>query len=186
MKLNNLIDLIYKLDIKEDEYEIYKELINYPQNIFNIVIINIVLGNLKPYDLKDILSKYRKLVFTEGITIPTDTISNKLKNKFNHNITTEVLEKQDSLLEQSFLAELYKNFKGVNISENEIPNIFVTNNNYEKYTLNYDDIILQRRDYVYMDEHNLNEITMKKMKLLEYYIALKLNTKGDIEYYGSK
>jgi hypothetical protein len=164
IKINELIEKIKSLIIKKDHIKHYKELLKLPKSIFLIILKAIVDEKISPNDFNKILTPYREKI-VDNIDIKNFSLKNKIVDKYFNNSTNRLLMQNNKLFYQFFIknsADKKKFF----INEEDIENIYIGEKILEDVNLNFDEIKLTKKDLIYMQERNINEIQMKKIKLI--------------------
>jgi hypothetical protein len=171
-KIRDIISKIELLSISLDEYSRYEKLLMLPKTIYIAVLDAILNGRLSIYDLDPIITGIRKKVapsihkdFPQEKTT-LELIKDKLNGTLGFTITEIDLSKEKEWVSKE-LAKI-----GINISENDREDIFITHETTEKITLNYDDIKLSTAELEEAIMNGLTEVEAKKAKLLKNYLKL--------------
>ena len=170
-------DSIQNLKIEtREEYNGYLYLLSLPSKVYKPIIYGIIDGKITINDLRTIISKIRKGVYNYNNDNEEDNIKERLLNKFINNSVTSVSFQKNFNVEQFYIAKSLEE-KGIILPEDSYDSIFIDERNVDYKSLNFYNIELKQEDYIYMSMYGLNEIQMKKKKLLDNFLMLKKNYK---------
>lgn len=168
--VNELINQINSLQIYEEEYDSYVELLNLPKPVFMQIMIGIVDGKISARDFNPILSVHRAMIHQDQ-TMPNISLKDQIISKYNGENPTDVAVKRDPSSEQLYITNMAID-AGIPMNENDWKKVFISNQDYEVLTLNYDEVQLSVEDELFMSQNNISELNMRKMKLLRNYLLL--------------
>jgi hypothetical protein len=173
MMIRNIDDVIEKiklLEIREGEYEWYKKILSLPKNLFLVIMFSIIDGKLKPSDFNIIMSYFRNETYKYH-NLDISPIEKRLWEKYNVSTVTQVIINKQVSNEQSYIYNKLTEI-GIPVGLLDMNKIFVDELNLEEITLDFSKIILSNTDKEFMRKNSLGELQMKKLKLLNNYILL--------------
>ena len=177
MNINAIINSIYSLNITDENYNFYRNLLDLPRNIFIQVLIGLIEGSIKPNDSEVIFNKYKVdiLADADNIGLKRDmTLKDRIKQKYLHGEVTSVFLLKNNISEQIYIRD--KALKDdIPLIGDEWKDIFTNVGSFEEINLNFDKIYLTPSDIVFMRDNGLDEIQMKKLKLLKNHLILRRN-----------
>jgi hypothetical protein len=169
--INELITQINSLQIYQEDYDYYVKLLDLPKPVFIQVMIGIIDGKISARDFIPILEVHRAMIYQDEGVPSTISIRDQIMSKFNGETPTDVPLKRDPSSEQLYITNMAAN-ADIPLNPDEWQKIFISNEDYEVITLNYEEVQLSVEDTIFMAQNNIGELNMKKMKLLRNYLLL--------------
>ncbi len=204
MTKEEMIKRIRNMIFYEEEYDVLNKLLIYCDDVLFVKIMEeVLLGNLSFSDFEDLFAsdeyqnlmsnnirfqsvfndyclKYKEYLYDKNLisdwslvllmTTSKSIVDIDKKNK----LFSILLRKNDNIL-----VDLYKNILIEDVLQHpeNIDNLLFSINNY-RVPIDYDHIILDDSDIMFMNEQNISEEDMKKIKSLTLQSAVYLKQKG--------